>query len=161
MDNKINKTGILEMAVGAIMYAVPSICEIILVARAGRAYTEGFGLFVQTPLDKPGEAHSEMVTVSDTDAASALKVGGILQDLDLISSRYAFAVKARLTGYSHSILPGTYVISSDMTMEQILVKLSADPAAVPAGEEQDGTEAPEDSTIKDSQEENKDVWGQG
>ena len=48
-----------------------------------------------------------------------------------------------------------------MTMEQILVKLSADPAAVPAGEEQDGTEAPEDSTIKDSQEENKDVWGQG
>ena len=101
-----------------------------------------------------------MVTVSDTDAASALKVGGILQDLDLISSRYAFAVKARLTGYSHSILPGTYVISSDMTMEQILVKLSADPAAVPAGEEQDGTEAPEDSTIKDSQEENKDVWGQ-
>lgn len=48
-----------------------------------------------------------------------------------------------------------------MTMEQILVKLSADPAAVPAGEEQDGTEAPEDSTTQDSQEENKDVWGQG
>lgn len=161
MDNKIKKTGIFEMAVGVIMDAVPIICVIIIVVWAGRAYTEGFGLFVQKPLDKPGEAHSEMVTVSDTDAASALKVGGILQDQNLISSRYAFAVKARLTGYSHSILPGTYVISSDMTMEQILEKLSADPAAVPAGEEQDGTEDPEDREVQDSGEENRDVWGQG
>ena len=99
--------------------------------------------------------------MSDTDAASALKVGGILEDLNLISSRYAFAVKARLTGYSHSILPGTYVLSSDMTMEQMLEKLSVDPAAVPSGEEQDGTETTTDTGGPETGEENKDVWGQG
>lgn len=149
------------MAVGVVMDALPIICAIMIVVWAGQAYAEGFGLFVQTPLDTPGEAHSEMVTVSDTDAGSALKVGGILQDLDLISNRYAFAVKAKLSGYSNSILPGTYVLSSDMTMEQMLEKLSVDPAAVPAGEEQGGTEAPEDSQQQDTQEENRDVWGQG
>ena len=161
MDNKIKKSGVLEMALGIIMDAIPIICAILIVVWAGKAYTEGYGLFVQTPLDAPGEAHSEMVSVSDTDASSALKVGKTLEDLDLISSRYAFAVKARLTGYSHSILPGTYVLSSDMTMEQMLEKLSVDPAAVPSGEEQDGTEIPADSDGQETQEENRDVWGQG
>lgn len=161
MDNKIKKSGVLEMALGVIMDAIPIICAILIVVLAGKAYKEGYGLFVQTPLDAPGEAHSEMVSVSDTDAASALKVGGILEDLNLISSRYAFAVKARLTGYSHSILPGTYVLSSDMTMEQMLEKLSVDPAAVPSGEEQDGTETTTDTGGPETGEENKDVWGQG
>ena len=161
MDNKIKKSGVLEMALGIIMDAIPIICAILIVVWAGKAYTEGYGLFVQTPLDTPGEAHSEMVSVSDTDAASALKVGGILEDLNLISSRYAFAVKARLTGYSHSILPGTYVLSSDMTMEQMLEKLSVDPASVPSGEEQDGSEVPTDTGGQETGEENRDVWGQG
>ena len=161
MDNKIKKSGVLEMVLGFIMDAIPIICAILIVVWAGKAYTEGYGLFVQTPLDTPGEAHSEMVSVSDTDAASALKVGGILEDLNLISSRYAFAVKARLTGYSHSILPGTYVLSSDMTMEQMLEKLSVDPASVPSGEEQDGSEVPTDSGGQETGEENRDVWGQG
>ena len=161
MDNKIKKSGVLEMALGFIMDAIPIICAILIVVWAGKAYTEGYGLFVQTPLDTPGEAHSEMVSVSDTDAASALKVGGILEDLNLISSRYAFAVKARLTGYSHSILPGTYGLSADMTMEQMLEKLSVDPASVPSGEEQDGSEVPTDSGGQETGEENRDVWGQG
>lgn len=161
MDNKIKKTGAFEMALGIVLDVLPIICAIVIVVLAGKAYAEGFGLFVQKPLDAPGEAHSEMVSVSDTDAASALKVGKTLEDLDLISSRYAFAVKARLSGYSHSILPGTYVLSSDMTMEEILEKLSVDPAAVPAGEEQEGSETPEDAGEQETQEENKDVWGQG
>lgn len=161
MDNKIKKSGVLEMVLGFIMDAIPIICAILIVVWAGKAYTEGYGLFVQTPLDTPCEAHSEMVSVSDTDAASALKVGGILEDLNLISSRYAFAVKARLTGYSHSILSGTYVLSSDMTMEQMLEKLSVDPASVPSGEEQDGSEVPTDSGGQETGEENRDVWGQG
>ncbi len=161
MDNKIKKTDALETTLGIILDAIPIICAILIVVWAGKAYAEGFGLFVQKPLDAPGEAHSEMVTVSDTDAASALTVGNILEDLDLISSRYAFAVKARLSGYSHSILPGTYVLSSDMTMEEMLEKLSIDPAAVPAGEEQDAAETPEDTGGQETQEENRDVWGQG
>lgn len=160
MDNNIEKTGLIETVVGIIMDAAPVICVLIIIAWAGRAYTEGYGLFVQKSLDSPGDvqAHSEMVTISEEDAASALRVGKILEDMDLISSRYSFAVKARLTGYSHSILPGDYIISSDMTAEQILEKLSADPATVP--ENQADGDAPADTGQSDTQEENKDVWGQ-
>lgn len=160
-DNKIEKTGLIETIIGFVMDALPILCAIIIVVWAGRAYTEGYGLFVQTGLDTPGEAHSEMVTVSEQDAASVLKVGGILEDMDLISNRYAFAIKARLTGYSASILPGTYVLSSDMTMEQMLEKLSVDPAAVPEGGEQEGQEAPAETGEQRLEEENRDVWGQG
>ena len=142
------------------MDVAPIICVLIIIAWAGRAYAEGYGLFVQKSLDSPGDvqAHSEMVTISEEDAASALRVGKILEDMDLISSRYSFAVKARLTGYSHSILPGDYIISSDMTAEQILEKLSVDPATVP--ENQADGDAPADTGQSDTQEENKDVWGQ-
>jgi cell division protein YceG involved in septum cleavage len=160
MDNNIEKTGLVETVIGIIMDVAPIICVFIIIAWAGRAYTEGYGLFVQKSLDSPGDvqAHSEMVTISEEDAASALKVGRILENMDLISSRYSFALKARLTGYSHSILPGDYILSSDMTMEEMLEKLSVDPATVP--EDQADGETPADSGQSDSQEENKDVWGQ-
>ena len=160
MDNNIEKTGLFVTVVGIIMDVAPIICVLIIIAWAGRAYAEGYGLFVQKSLDSPGDvqAHSEMVTISEEDASSALRVGKILEDMDLISSRYSFAVKARLTGYSHSILPGDYIISSDMTAEQILEKLSVDPATVP--ENQADGDAPADTGQSDTQEENKDVWGQ-
>ena len=160
MDNNIEKTGLVETVIGIIMDVAPIICVLIIIAWAGRAYTEGYGLFAQKSLDSPGDVqvHSEMVTISEEDAASALKVGRILENMDLISSRYSFALKARLTGYSHSILPGDYILSSDMTMEEILEKLSVDPATVP--EDHADGETPADSDQSDSQEENKDVWGQ-
>ena len=145
MDNNIEKTGLFETVVGIIMDVAPIICVLIIIAWAGRAYAEGYGLFVQKSLDSPGDvqAHSEMVTISEEDAASALRVGKILEDMDLIS---------------HSILPGDYIISSDMTAEQILEKLSVDPAAVP--ENQADGDTPADTGQSDTQEENKDVWGQ-
>ena len=65
MDNNIEKTGLIETVVGIIMDAAPVICVLIIIAWAGRAYTEGYGLFVQKSLDSPGDvqAHSEMVTI--------------------------------------------------------------------------------------------------
>ena len=71
MDNNIEKTGLIETVVGIIMDAAPVICVLIIIAWAGRAYAEGYGLFVQKSLDSPGDvqAHSEMVTISEEDAA--------------------------------------------------------------------------------------------
>lgn len=163
MNNKIEKTGILETLIGLVIDAAPIVCAFMIVIWAGRAYAEGYGLFVQKGLDRPGDAHSEMVTLTEEDASSALKVGKILEEMNLISNRYAFAVKAKLTGHSHTMLPGTFIISSDMTMEQILEKLSVDPAAAPAGTEQDTGEIPVNTENRNSYEEkeNRDVWGSG
>ena len=142
MDNNIERTGLIERVIGIILDVLPILCAFIIVALAGKAYSEGYGLFVQKGMDDIGSAHSEMVT-----------------DLDLISSRYAFAIKAKLSGYDDAILPGTYVLSSDMTMEEMLEKLSVDPQAAPSGEEDD-EETPADSD-SGTKEENRDVWGRG
>ena len=163
MDNKIEKTGIFETLIGLAMDAVPIICAFLIVIWTGRAYAEGYGLFVQKGLDSAGDAHSEMVTLTEEDASSALKVGKILEDMSLISNRYTFVVKAKLTGHSHTIVPGTFIISSDMTMEQILERLSVDPAEAPAETEKNAGEVPADDGIQNMHEEkeNKDVWGSG
>lgn len=159
MDNNIERTGLIERVIGIILDVLPILCAFIIVALAGKAYSEGYGLFVQKGMDDIGSAHSEIVTLTEEDASSAMKVGGILEDLDLISSRYAFAIKAKLSGYDDAILPGTYVLSSDMTMEEMLEKLSVDPQAAPSGEEDD-EETPADSD-SGTKEENRDVWGRG
>ena len=103
-----------------------------------------------------------MVMISEEAAGSALTVGGILEDMDLISNKYAFAIKARLSGYSDTLLPGNYILSSDMTMEQMLEKLSVDPAEEAARKEaEEAAKAAEaEGSYTSEKLENKDVWGQ-
>ena len=161
MDNRIEKTGIFETIIGILIDLIPVLCIVLIITWAGRAYAEGYGIFVQKPLDSPGEAHSEMVEIPEESAGSALAVGRILEDQNLISSRFAFAVKARLSGYNGAILPGTYILSSDMTMEQMLEKLSVEPGIESGGQDQgaaDPSAADRDQTSGGK--ENKDVWGQ-
>ena len=162
MDNKIEKKSFIEVMLGVALDVLPIFCACVIIGWAGRAYSEGYGLFVQTPLDQPGDAHSEMVMISEEAAGSALTVGGILEDMDLISNKYAFALKARLSGYSDTLLPGNYILSSDMTMEQMLEKLSVDPAEEAARKEaEEAAKAAEAEGGYTSEKlENKDVWGQ-
>lgn len=162
-DKKLEKTGILETLIGLAMDVAPIICAVLIVGWAGRAYAEGHGLFVQKPLDSPGEAHSEMVTITEEDAGSALAVGRILEEQNLISSRFAFAVKAKLIGADDTILPGTFILSSDMTMEQMLARLSVEPGTYKNGSGGNGDgQAGEGDAWNEApaQKENKDVWGQ-
>ena len=162
MDNNIERTGLIERVIGIILDVLPILCAFIIVALAGKAYSEGYGLFVQKGMDDIGSAHSEMVTISAQDAGSALAVGRILEKQNLISSGLTFAVKARLSGYDDSILPGTFILSSDMTMQQMLEKLSKTPGT----ETMDQTEGDEtgtgdmDTGWAGQEKENKDVWGQ-
>ena len=154
--------GIMEGALGIVIYLIPIVCAFFIVTWAGRAYHEGHKLFVDESLDRPGFAHSEMVTITEADASSAFAVGRILEKQDLISSGITFAVKAKLSGFDEIILPGTFILSSDMTMEQMLEKLSKMPAVETEGQEgsgETGTESDVDGS-SETQKENKDVWGQ-
>lgn len=165
MKNRFGNDGMAETVLGFLLYVIPVLCAFYILAWAGRAYAEGYGLFVQKALDSPGEAHSEMVTVTEEDAGSALAVGRILKEEGLISSRLAFAVKARLTGYGGAIVPGAYILSSDMTMEEMLSKLSAEGGPDASGGEGapggDGAAAGElQDSIPSEKKENRDVWGQ-
>lgn len=164
MKERFRRAGLIETVLGCIMYAIPVIGVVFILVWAGRAYAEGYGLFVQKALDTPGEAHSEMVTITEEDAGSAMAVGKLLEDEDLISSRYAFAVKARLSDYSGAILPGTYILSSDMTMEHILRRICGEEGANADGQEKAAGGQPVTGELEDSlpseKKENRDVWGQ-
>lgn len=164
MKREFRRTQIAETVLGFVMYAIPVICLLFILVWAGRAYAEGYGLFVQKALDTPGEAHSEMVTITEEDAGSAMAVGKLLEDERLISSRYAFAVKARLSDYSGSILPGTYILSSDMTMEQMLRRICGETGTNVDGQEGSAGSQPVTGELEDTlpseEKENRDVWGQ-
>lgn len=161
MDKKrIRLSDMLEMLIGFLMDILPIVCAVLIVLGAGKAYTEGYGLFVQQGKDRPGEGHTEMVTITEEEAGSLLGVGTRLEKQELVGSRFFFALKTRLSGYEGKILPGTYILSSDMTAEQILERISVDPAAETEGDE--STEASESGGGESSgeQKENRDVWGQ-
>ena len=150
---------LFETIIGFAMDLLPILCAVFIVTWAGRAYAEGYGIFVQTPRDKAWEAHTEIVVITEEDAASAFAVGKILEDQEIITSRFAFGIKARLSGYDGMILPGSYILSSDMTMEEILVKISVpteDTSTDGSGGTGGGNTDEEGPSIK----ENKDVWGQ-
>lgn len=158
-DNKIRKRDFLEGVFGGLMDLLPIVCAVLIVLTAGTAYREGYRLFVQEGLDKPGEAHSEMISITEEDASSALAVGRLLERQDLIGSRYFFALKAKLSGADGMILPGTYILSSDMTADDILTRICTDPA-VETGQQEEGAAAEEESAGSGEETENRDVWGQ-
>ncbi len=162
MSKRSEVMEIIENALGIVIYLIPIVCAFFIITWAGSAYHEGHKLFVDESLDQPGFAHSEMVTISTVDAGSALAVGRILEKQELISNGITFAIKAKLSGFEDSILPGTFILSSDMTMGQMLVKLSKQPAVESSGQEgvSETGEGEEGSLDTDSEKENKDVWGQ-
>lgn len=154
-------TRAIDLIIGFLMDVVPVVCAVLIVTKVGFAYSEGYGLFVQKGMDAPGQAHTEMVTITEEDAGSALAVGKILESQKIITSRFTFAVKAKLTGYDGKLLPGTYILSSDMTMEQILEKISVLPGTDSSGK--DGGESGQEEDSPENSvpvKENKDVWGQ-
>ena len=160
-DNK--EAGIPEMIIGVLMDALPLVCAFFIVTWAGAAYTEGYGLFVQKGMDRSGSAHTEIVEVTE-EASSPLAVGRTLEKQKLIRSGLAFAIKSKLSGYDNLILPGKYLLSSDMTAEEILQKISQKSGTEPGGEDSDGEDREaESSTSRESEDtvkENRDVWGQ-
>ena len=154
-------TRIIDLALGFLMDIVPFVCAFFIVTWAGVAYAEGYGIFVPQGFDRAGEGHTEMVTITEEEAGSPLAVGKVLEEQKLIRTRFAFAVKAKLSGYDGAILPGTFILSSDMTTEQILAEISVPPGTEKPGQDtgedrQDAGEQEKSSHVK----ENRDVWGQ-
>lgn len=161
-DNR--EGGVLETLIGVLMDILPVVCAFFIVTWAGAAYTEGYGLFVQKGMDSSGSAHTEIVEVTEEAASSPLAVGRILERQDLIRSGLAFAVKSKLSGYDGQILPGQYLLSSDMTSEEILQKITrkakAEPAKEAADREDQEDEGGRSGESEDTEKENRDVWGQ-
>ena len=85
---------------------------------AGIAYDFGSNIVRTDAKDKGEDILTIEVVIDDTMDITA--VAELLQDSGVIANSQAFAVQARLGGYAGKIIPGTYVLNSGMTTEQIL-----------------------------------------
>ena len=89
---------------------------------AGIAYDFGSNIVRTDAKDKGEDILTIEVVIDDTMDITA--VAELLQDSGVIANSQAFAVQARLGGYAGKIIPGTYVLNSGMTTEQILAVLT-------------------------------------
>ena len=89
---------------------------------AGIAYDFGSNIVRTDAKDKGEDILTIEVVIDDTMDITA--VAELLQDSGVIANSRAFAVQARLGGYAGKIIPGTYVLNSGMTTEQILAVLT-------------------------------------
>lgn len=94
-----------------------------LIEQTKGMYDLGYSIFAPTPRDLPG--HGKTVEVTITSDLSPLKIGGILEDKDLIESKYVFLVQERFSPHHGELTAGTYELSSEMLPEEMMEIMSA------------------------------------
>lgn len=86
-----------------------------------KAFSFGSSIFDEKSVDEKGEGYDVMVTIPD--GASNREVADILYSSRLISDKNLFLVQLKLSDYSKSIIPGTYVLSTTMKPTEIMAKI--------------------------------------
>ena len=119
--------------IGGIKLAVKVRCVMAVAALFAvgirRAYQFGYSIFAESTTEaEPGKEISIRVYEDTT----FREIGSTLQDYGIIEDKNVFVVQAKL--YETELLPGTYVISSTMTVEDILTMLSTPPEETGEGE---------------------------
>lgn len=108
-------------AKGVIRVLIYILIAIGIIYLARTAYTLGYAVFNQKPLSgEPGQA----VTVIVPDGASAHEIGKILEQKGLIENALIFTVQEKLSSYKNALLPGTYILNTAMTADEMMAILA-------------------------------------
>jgi len=102
------------------------VCLIVLTIFLVRwAYRIGYDTTGSKPLDPPEHAVRTMVIIDEDmsvkDIADLLKSRGLIDE-----DSYAFVLQEYLSPYHDEIVPGTYVLDSSMTVEEMLKVMARD-----------------------------------
>lgn len=122
-------SGRFEKAEIFLFYAIPVILIAAVIVLAGFAYSAGHEAFDPEPVDANGEGHTAEITITNgmlSEDSSKLfrEIGEILQTDGLVKDADDFAVLAQYTEYADSLEPGTYELSSEMTVIEMAKVLS-------------------------------------
>lgn len=97
---------------------------VILIFWMGKsAYSFGYDIFNQQAMS-PGDG--EEVTVVIKEGASVYNIGKTLEKKGLIEDAKIFYVQERLSVYKGKLKPGTYILSTAFTPDQIMAVLSGE-----------------------------------
>ena len=95
------------------------------------AYDYGYRVFTEPAIAQEGQGIE--ITV-DTTKKSEREVGLLLEDKGLVRDGNLFYVQILLSEYRGKLLPGTYVLSTEMTPREMIEILSTEPEEEPEEE---------------------------
>lgn len=100
------------------------VCAIVVIIFAGKtAYSFGYLIFDEHPMAET-EEEGQDVTVVVKEEESVYQVGQTLEKKGLIERPVIFWMQEKLSDYKGKILPGTYLLNTHQTVEQMLAILA-------------------------------------
>ena len=90
------------------------------------AYEFGYRVFAEEPVSSPEAAKAISVYIPEN--ATAMEVGEVLEEKGLIRDARLFLVQELFSGHHNELREGSYELSSDMTSEEMIKVLTAEPA---------------------------------
>ncbi len=103
--------GLLHVLLNAVFYCI---VILVIVKACGAAYDFSYQLFGDVRVDETNPIERQLVIEKDE---STMSVASKLELYKIIENKYSFYVRAKLT--DENILPGTYVVRSDMNYDMI------------------------------------------
>lgn len=135
---------------GSILKILIYIClAVFLVFLARQAYTLGYQVFNQEPLEK---GQGTEVTVVVKEDMSVMDVGNLLQDRGLLEENaLVFWFQELFSDYHGDILPGAYILNTNQTVDEMLailaqVNTEGQPTSLNQGNDSSGEESQEGGT---------------
>ncbi len=114
---------ILDTAVKIILLVV---VVMVTYKYAMQAYEFGYRIFAEPPVSSAETA--KVISISISEEATAMDIAEVLEEKGLIRDANLFYVQEYLSGHHGELKPGIYELSSDMTSEQMIDIMTAEPA---------------------------------
>ena len=113
---------IFDTASSLIIYALIAAAILFIAGQVRHYYYVGYGIFSQQGKDATGTGRVVEFTVEEGMSANSL--GKKLEEAGLIESSRLFVLQEKVSDFSGMYVPGTYMLSSEMTTEEILRVIS-------------------------------------
>ncbi len=110
--------GLLHILLNAVFYCI---VVFVILKACGAAYDFSYQLFGDVRVDRTNPIERQLVIQKDE---STMSVASKLELYKIIENKYSFYVRAKLT--DENILPGTYVVRSDMNYDMILEEITTE-----------------------------------
>lgn len=124
------------IAGGFFRFAVYLIVAVVVIYIGKTAYDFGYNIFYQQPMDSEEEGRDVTVAVEEGD--SVYQIGRTLESRGLIQDAKVFVVQEKLSNYSGKLQPGTYILNTSMTPDEIMEILAKENVAGQPDQTQDG-----------------------
>lgn len=118
----MKNNSVTSIVIGIIIKILLTVILVLVLIFAGRrAYAFGYSVFSQETMSSPP---GKKVAVTVTDDMSIGDIAELLEMRELIKDKNVFCVQYMLSEYRGEIVPGSYVLNTSQTADEMLEVLS-------------------------------------